>query len=51
MILLFGVMYADEIRDAGLNAGRIVEYSGIPIAYKTEVHLGMKLSKYVKVNR
>ena len=45
MILLFGVMYADEIVDPR----RVIEHSGISGNYKTELQMAIKLAQYVKV--
>ena len=45
MILLFGVRYAEEIA----NPRRVIEHSGIPETYETELRLAIKLAQYVKV--
>ena len=46
-IHLFGIKYADEIRDMSLKD--IVDRAGLPKSYKTEVRKGIKLAKYVEV--
>ena len=48
MVHLFGIKYADEIHSTGATAKMIVELSGIPASFATEVSKGIKLSKYVK---
>lgn len=45
-IHLFGVLYAKEI---GHQTAAIVAAAGIPPSYITEVHKGIRLSKYVTV--
>lgn len=47
MIHLFGIKYADEIKEHGVR--EIVERSGLNSSYATEVSKGMKLAKYVTV--
>ena len=48
MIHLFGIKYSDEIQSTGATAKMIVELSGIPASFATEVSKGIKLSKYVE---
>ena len=50
MIHLFAIKYADEIRNSGIGIPTIVEMSGIPESYRTEIRKGMKLSKFVTVS-
>ncbi len=47
MIHLFGVKYAEEIRDNNLSVRDIVIASGIGISYIAEVNKGIKLAIYV----
>ena len=49
MIHLFGIKYADIIRQYGYNAREIVEASGINESYVTELSKGMRMSKYVEI--
>ena len=46
MIHLFGVLYAKEISHQTVA---VVAAAGIPPSYVTEVHKGIRLSKYVTV--
>ena len=48
MIHLFGIKYGQEILASDTNANQITKASGIPISHVTEVHKGIRLSKYVK---
>lgn len=50
-INLFGIMYADEIRNNNYNLKAILEESGISKGYLTEVSKGIKLAKYVAVKK
>ena len=47
MIHLFGIKYADEIRDCGARVPEIVHLSGLSISYVTEVYKGIRLARYV----
>ena len=47
MIHLFGIKYADEIRDCGAPVTEIVRLSGLPLSYNTEVSKGVRLARYV----
>ena len=47
MIILFGVKYADEIRDCGASVDKIVGLSGLPKSYPTMVYRGIRLARYV----
>jgi hypothetical protein len=55
MILLFGVKYASEIREAASTSSissvvnEIVTYAGVPSSYATEIKAAIDLSKYVEV--
>lgn len=46
-IHLFGIKYASIIQDNNLKIKDIIQCSGIPESYKTEVRKGINLSKYV----
>lgn len=50
-INLFGILYADEIKNNGYNLKTILKLSGISKGYLTEISKGIKLSKYVTVKR
>ena len=47
MIHLFGIKYADEIRDCGAPVTEIVRLSGLRNSYSTEVYKGVRLARYV----
>lgn len=47
MIQLFGIMYAEEIRNCGASVTEIVRLSGLSYSYPTEVYKGMRLARYV----
>ena len=47
MIHLFGIKYADEIRACDASVKDIVDLSGIPDTYPTEVSKGVRLARYV----
>ena len=52
MILLFGVKYSDEIRNAATNSSlvkEIIEFSGLPKSYATEVKKAVALADFVAV--
>jgi 5-methylcytosine-specific restriction protein B len=46
-IHLFGIVYADEIRAAGANAGDVIRASGLKPSYVVEVNKGVRLAKFV----
>ena len=45
-VILFGMMYAQEIQWGGHALKHVVELSGIGMGYLAEVSKGVKLSKY-----
>ena len=47
MIHLFGIRYADRIRRSGESIRQIVQRSGIPLTYVTEVNKMVNLARYV----
>ncbi|MDE0537853.1 MAG: hypothetical protein OXH94_03900 [Rhodospirillales bacterium] len=47
MIHLFGIIYADQLRDSEESTQRIVERSDIPDSYYAEVNKGMNLARFV----
>ncbi|CAC9611764.1 hypothetical protein [uncultured Gammaproteobacteria bacterium] len=49
MITLFGIKYANELRDCGNPITEIARRSSISDNYDSEISLGMRLEKYVKV--
>jgi hypothetical protein len=51
MIRLFGIKYADEIRNCKASYKDYIELSGIDrgISYQAEIGKGVQLAKYVKL--
>ena len=49
MIHLFGIKYADEIKQSKVNCIELTKLAKICRSYATEINKGMKLSKYVKL--
>lgn len=47
IIHLFGIKYAEEIKDSEYSKKDIIKQSGISPSYLTELNKGVKLSKYV----
>ena len=47
MIRLFGIKYADEIRDCEASVTEIVRLSGLRNSYNTEVSKGIRLARHV----
>jgi hypothetical protein len=47
MIHLFGVIYADDMREANVKPLEVVKAAQLPESYGTEVYKGMNLSTYV----
>lgn len=45
---LLGIKYADQID--GMSLPELAARAGISVNYKTEMHKGRKLAKYVTVN-
>ena len=50
-IHLFGIKYADSIKKNKLNIKKILEYSTVKPSFATEVNKGVKLAKYVSVQK
>lgn len=48
---LFGIMYAEEIKNSGCTSKRLIELSGINKGYQPEISKGIKLSQYVVPKR
>lgn len=48
-IHLFGIKYADEIRNNSYRSANIIAASGLAKSYFAEVDKGIKLSKYVQL--
>ncbi len=48
MIHLFGIKYADDIRESGATFKEIAKIAKIQPSYATEISKGAKLAKYVK---
>lgn len=46
-VILFGILYAQEIKEESHVLKRIVELSGIRKGYLSEISKGMQLAKYV----
>lgn len=51
MIRLFGIKYADEIRDCGATVTEIVRRSSVRDSYNAEVSKGIQLARYVIARR
>lgn len=49
MIHLFGIMYADVIKNNGFTPKNILKYADMPESYNVEINYGIKLAKYVVV--
>ena len=49
MIHLFGIKYADEIRESGGTSQDIVVAAGMSESYATELQNGIRLAKHVVV--
>jgi hypothetical protein len=48
MIHLFGIKYANEIKESEYSKKDIIRQSGISTSYLTELTKGVKLAEYVK---
>lgn len=48
MIHLFGVRYADEIKEADFTPKEILKAAEMSESYQTEINKGVRLSKYVR---
>ena len=48
-IHLFGIIYAEELANVSLSD--VLEISGLPRSYVTEVNKGRNLSKYVELKQ
>lgn len=51
MIHLFGIKFADIIRDNGYKAREIIDAADMKASYQTELCKGMKMAKYVEIKR
>lgn len=51
MIHIFGIKYANEIKQNGFTVGNIIKASGINSSYATEVSKGIRLAKYVIIKQ
>ena len=49
MIHLFGIKYADGIKESGIAPKEIAKDANINESYGTEIGKGMKLRKYVQI--
>lgn len=50
-IHLFGIKYADSIKNNNLSIKKILEYSSVKPSFVTEVNKGVKLARYVGVKK
>lgn len=48
-IHLFGIKYADIIKNNNIKISKIIEAAGMKKSYAVEVSKGIKLSKFVKL--
>ena len=51
MIHLFGIKFANIMRENGYNAREIIDAAGIRNSYQTELSKGIKMSKYVEIKK
>jgi len=49
MIRLFGIQYADELKDCTSSMSEIAELAKIGINYHAEISKGIRLAKYVNI--
>jgi len=49
MVHLFGIKYANEIRESGASPKEIVLAAGMSESYGVEVNKGINLAKFVQV--
>lgn len=49
MVHLFAIKYANEIKEAGLNANQIAKAADIYDSAHCEINTGLRLAKYVTV--
>ena len=49
MVHLFGIIYADEMLEAGISAAEMIRAAGLTTGYNSELCKGIKLSGYVKL--
>lgn len=49
MIHLFGVLYADEMRIAGISPAAVLKAAGIQQSYVAEINKGINLAKYLEL--
>lgn len=47
MIHLFGIMYAEVIRENKFTPKNILKYAEMPESYQAEINKGIRLAKYV----
>ena len=50
-IHLFGIKYAEELLQCGSPLKHILELSGIPHGYLSEISKGIKLAQYVTIRK
>ncbi|AZQ12211.1 hypothetical protein [Shewanella khirikhana] len=48
-IHLFGIKYAEQIKECGVSPKQIAKLAGIPETYGTEINKGRNLAKYVAI--
>ena len=49
MIRLFGIKYAEELKECGVSMTEIATLSGVGASYHAEISKGIRLAKYVKL--
>lgn len=49
IIHLFGVLYADEMRIAGISPAAVIKAAGIQPSYVVEINKGINLAKYLEL--
>jgi hypothetical protein len=50
-IILFGIIYANEITNGNISAQRIIETTNVPEPHKKYIRDGVRLSKYVTLKK
>ena len=51
MIRLFGIKFADIIRQNGYTPKDLLDLADMPESYQTEINKGIKIAKYVEIKK
>ena len=49
MVILFGVIYGETMKEEGIKYIDVVRVAGLSDAYEKEIYKGAKLSEYVEI--